>query len=98
MGSGGMIVMDQDTCMVDRGPLFCRFSSRMSPAASAIPAAKVSSRCLTFWTRYLQAGEGREGDVELLEELGSMVQKFSLVRAGHLGTQPGADHHSLLQT
>jgi NADH:ubiquinone oxidoreductase subunit F (NADH-binding)/Pyruvate/2-oxoacid:ferredoxin oxidoreductase delta subunit/(2Fe-2S) ferredoxin len=86
MGSGGMIVMDQDTCMVDVARYFMDFLKEEScgqcnPCREGIKQVHdiLSNIC---------AGNGKEGDIELLEELGSMIQKFSLCGLGTSAPNP----------
>ena len=55
------------------------------------PCREGIKQMLNILTR-ICSGEGKEGDIELLEEIGSMVQKFFSVRLGHGSPQPGTDH------
>ncbi|MGD8337168.1 MAG: NADH-quinone oxidoreductase subunit NuoF [Desulfobacterales bacterium] len=86
MGSGGMIVMDQDTCMVDVARYFVDFLKDES-CGQCNPCREGLKQMLDILSR-ICAGEGREGDVELLEELGSMIQKFSLCGLGTSASNP----------
>ncbi len=86
MGSGGMIVMDQDTCMVDVARYFLEFLKEES-CGQCNPCREGIKRMLEILTDICQ-GKGKEGDVELLEELGSMVQKFSLCGLGTSAPNP----------
>ena len=86
MGSGGMIVMDNDTCMVDVARYFLDFLKEES-CGQCNPCREGIKQMLAILTR-ICAGEGREGDIELLEELGSMVQKFSLCGLGTAAPNP----------
>ncbi len=86
MGSGGMIVMDQDTCMVDLARYFVDFLKDES-CGQCNPCREGLKQMLEILTRICD-GEGREGDIELLEELGSMVQKFSLCGLGTSAPNP----------
>ncbi len=80
MGSGGMIVMDQDTCMVDIARYFVDFLKEES-CGQCNPCREGLKQMLTILNRICE-GHGREGDIELLEELGSFLQKFSLCGLG----------------
>ncbi len=80
MGSGGMIVMDQDTCMVDIARYFVDFLKEES-CGQCNPCREGLKQMLTILNRICE-GHGREGDLELLEELGSFSQKFSLCGLG----------------
>ncbi len=86
MGSGGMIVMDQDTCMVDVARYFVDFLKDES-CGQCNPCREGLKQMLDILTRICN-GEGREGDIELLEELGSMIQKFSLCGLGTSAPNP----------
>ncbi|WP_028316829.1 NADH-ubiquinone oxidoreductase-F iron-sulfur binding region domain-containing protein [Desulfatibacillum aliphaticivorans] len=86
MGSGGMIVMDQDTCMVDVARYFLDFLKEES-CGQCNPCREGIKQMLDVLTR-ICAGEGKEGDIELLEELGAMVQKFSLCGLGTSSPNP----------
>ncbi len=86
MGSGGMIVMDQDTCMVDVARYFLDFLNEES-CGQCNPCREGIKQMLNILTQ-ICAGEGKEGDIELLEELGDMVQKFSLCGLGTSAPNP----------
>jgi NADH-quinone oxidoreductase subunit F len=86
MGSGGMIVMDQDTCMVDVARYFIDFLQEES-CGQCNPCREGIKRMLEVLND-ICAGDGREGDVELLEELGAMIQKFSLCGLGTSAANP----------
>jgi NADH:ubiquinone oxidoreductase subunit F (NADH-binding)/ferredoxin len=86
MGSGGMIVMDQDTCMVDLARYFLDFLNRES-CGQCTPCREGIKQMLDVLTGICE-GRGKEGDIELLEELGSMIQKFSLCGLGTSAPNP----------
>jgi len=86
MGSGGMIVMDQDTCMVDISRYFVEFLKDES-CGQCNPCREGLKQMLDILTRICE-GNGREGDIELLEELGDMIQKFSLCGLGTTAPNP----------
>jgi NADH-quinone oxidoreductase subunit F len=86
MGSGGMIVMDQDTCMVDVARYFVDFLKDES-CGQCNPCREGLKQMLEILTRICN-GEGKEGDIELLEELGMMLQKFSLCGLGTSAPNP----------
>ena len=86
MGSGGMIVMDQDTCMVDVARYFVDFLKDES-CGQCNPCREGLKNMLDILTDICQ-GRGREGDIELLEELGMMMQKFSLCGLGTSAPNP----------
>ncbi len=86
MGSGGMIVMDQDTCMVDVARYFVDFLKEES-CGQCNPCREGLKQMLDILSRICN-GEGREGDIELLEELGVMMQRFSLCGLGTSAANP----------
>jgi NADH:ubiquinone oxidoreductase subunit F (NADH-binding)/Pyruvate/2-oxoacid:ferredoxin oxidoreductase delta subunit/(2Fe-2S) ferredoxin len=86
MGSGGMIVMDQDTCMVDLARYFLDFLKEES-CGQCTPCREGIKQMLDILTDICQ-GNGKEGDIELLEELGDMIQKFSLCGLGTSAPNP----------
>jgi NADH-quinone oxidoreductase subunit F len=86
MGSGGMIVMDQDTCMVDVARYFMDFLEEES-CGQCNPCREGIKQVLDILTDICE-GNGKEGDIELLEELGSMIQKFSLCGLGTSAPNP----------
>ena len=86
MGSGGMIVMDQDTCMVDVARYFLDFLKEES-CGQCNPCREGIKQMLDILTD-ICAGKGKAGDIELLEELGAMVQRFSLCGLGTAAPNP----------
>jgi Pyruvate/2-oxoacid:ferredoxin oxidoreductase delta subunit len=86
MGSGGMIVMDQDTCMVDIARYFVDFLNEES-CGQCNPCREGIKQMLEILTDICE-GRGKEGDIELLEELGTMVQRFSLCGLGTSAPNP----------
>ncbi|MDY6972486.1 MAG: NADH-ubiquinone oxidoreductase-F iron-sulfur binding region domain-containing protein [Thermodesulfobacteriota bacterium] len=86
MGSGGMIVMDQDTCMVDVARYFLDFLKEES-CGQCNPCREGIKQMLEILTEICQ-GHGKDGDIELLEELGAMIQRFSLCGLGTSAPNP----------
>jgi ferredoxin len=86
MGSGGMIVMDQDTCMVDIARYFLDFLKGES-CGQCNPCREGIHHMLGILNKICQ-GEGREGDIELLEELSTVVQRASLCGLGTTAPNP----------
>jgi NADH:ubiquinone oxidoreductase subunit F (NADH-binding)/NAD-dependent dihydropyrimidine dehydrogenase PreA subunit len=84
MGSGGMIVMDEDTCMVDVAKYFLNFLKEES-CGKCVPCREGIRAMLEILTRITE-GEGEEGDIELLQELSEVVAETSLCALG--GTAP----------
>ncbi|MFH1242709.1 MAG: NADH-ubiquinone oxidoreductase-F iron-sulfur binding region domain-containing protein [Pseudomonadota bacterium] len=86
MGSGGMIVMDQDTCMVDVARYFLDFLKEES-CGQCNPCREGIKQMLEILDGICQ-GHGKEGDIELLQELGDMIQKASLCGLGTTAPNP----------
>ena len=86
MGSGGMIVMDQDTCMVDVARYFLDFLKEES-CGQCNPCREGIKQMLEILTD-ICSGQGKEGDIELLEELSDMIKKFSLCGLGTSAPNP----------
>ena len=86
MGSGGMIVMDQDTCMVDVARYFVDFLKDES-CGQCNPCREGLKQMLDILTNICE-GNGKEGDIEFLEEIGAMMQKFSLCGLGTSAPNP----------
>jgi NADH:ubiquinone oxidoreductase subunit F (NADH-binding) len=86
MGSGGMIVMDEATCMVDVARYFLDFLQEESCGQCA-PCREGIKRMLEILNDICE-GNGRQGDIELLEELGGMIQKFALCGLGTSAPNP----------
>jgi NADH-quinone oxidoreductase subunit F len=84
MGSGGMIVMDEDTCMVDVAKYFLKFLSGES-CGKCSPCREGIRQMLKILTN-ISEGKGREGDIELLGELCEATRDASLCALG--GTAP----------
>jgi len=80
MGSGGMIVMDENTCMVDIAKYFIQFTNDES-CGKCTTCRDGSEALLEVLTRITE-GEGREGDIELLEELSLAIQDASMCGLG----------------
>ncbi len=86
MGSGGMVVMDQNTCMVDVARFFLSFTQSES-CGKCVPCRIGTKRMLEILTR-ITKGEGREGDIELLQEMGQSVKDASLCGLGQTAANP----------
>jgi NADH-quinone oxidoreductase subunit F len=86
MGSGGMIVMDESTCMVDFAKYFMEFLKAES-CGKCTPCREGISQILHILTR-ISRGEGKEGDIELLETLASLLEKTALCALGKTAAYP----------
>jgi NADH-quinone oxidoreductase subunit F len=86
MGSGGMIVMDEDTCMVDVAKFFVQFTNDES--CGKCSACREGSGALLEVLTRISDGEGREGDLEFLEELGQAIKDASMCGLGQTLPNP----------
>ena len=86
MGSGGMIVMDQDNCMVDVARYFLEFLQEES-CGQCVPCREGVTRLLQVLTD-ICAGEGKDGDIELLEDIADTLHKLSLCALGGTAANP----------
>jgi len=86
MGSGGMIVMDEATCMVNVAKYFLSFTINES-CGKCTPCREGTRHMLDILTR-ITDGQGMVGDIELLEELGNMVKETSLCALGKSAPNP----------
>ena len=86
MGSGGMIVMDEDTCMVDIARYFLNFLAGES-CGKCIPCREGIYQMLKILNRICE-GKGEEGDIELLEEISDVVRDASLCALGQTAPNP----------
>jgi NADH-quinone oxidoreductase subunit F len=86
MGSGGMIVMDEDICMVDVARYFLDFLSDES-CGKCVPCREGIRQMLKILTN-ISKGEGKEGDIELLEELSQVTRDASLCALGRTAANP----------
>jgi len=86
MGSGGMVVMDDNTCMVDIARFFLEFVQDES-CGKCVPCRIGTKRMLEILTRITQ-GEGEKEDIERLEELAKMVKDASLCGLGQTAPNP----------
>jgi NADH:ubiquinone oxidoreductase subunit F (NADH-binding)/Pyruvate/2-oxoacid:ferredoxin oxidoreductase delta subunit len=86
MGSGGMIVMDEDTCVVDVAKFFIQFTNDES-CGKCVSCREGSDALLEVLTR-ISDGNGREGDIEFLEELGQTVKDASMCGLGQTLPNP----------
>jgi NADH:ubiquinone oxidoreductase subunit F (NADH-binding)/(2Fe-2S) ferredoxin/Pyruvate/2-oxoacid:ferredoxin oxidoreductase delta subunit len=86
MGSGGMIVMDETTCMVEVARYFLSFTQEES-CGKCVPCRIGTKRMLETLTRICE-GEGREEDIELLEELAYSIKDSALCALGQTAPNP----------
>jgi NADH-quinone oxidoreductase subunit F len=86
MGSGGMLVMDESTCMVDLAKFFLNFTQDES-CGKCVPCRIGTKRMLEILQR-ITAGEGKDGDIELLENLAASIKRASLCGLGQTAPNP----------
>jgi NADH:ubiquinone oxidoreductase subunit F (NADH-binding)/(2Fe-2S) ferredoxin/Pyruvate/2-oxoacid:ferredoxin oxidoreductase delta subunit len=86
MGSGGLVVMDEDTCMVDVAKFFLEFTQRES-CGKCVPCREGTKQMLLLLEK-ITAGEGTMEDLVTLEELAHMVKDMSLCGLGQTAPNP----------
>lgn len=86
MGSGGMVVVDDRTCMVDFARFFLSFTQRES--CGKCPPCRIGTYEMLQILDRIVAGKGAEGDIERLEAIGRMVKKTSLCGLGQSAPNP----------
>ena len=86
MGSGGMVVMDETTCMVGMAKFFLDFTAKES-CGKCVPCRIGTKRLSEILDRIVN-GEGREGDIELLEELCVAIKDGALCGLGQTAPNP----------
>jgi NADH:ubiquinone oxidoreductase subunit F (NADH-binding)/(2Fe-2S) ferredoxin/NAD-dependent dihydropyrimidine dehydrogenase PreA subunit len=86
MGSGGMIVMDEDDCMVDIAKFFLSFSQSES-CGKCTPCREGTTRMLEIFER-ITTGQGREDDLAKVERLANLIKRSSLCGLGRACPNP----------
>ena len=86
MGSGGMIVIDESSCMVDMARFFLEFTQGES-CGKCTPCREGTKRMLEILTR-ITTGKGVEGDIEKLERLGDTIKRTALCGLGQASPNP----------
>lgn len=86
IGSGGMVVLDETSCMVNTAKFFLEFTQAES-CGKCTPCRIGTKRMLEILER-ITAGKGKEGDIELLEELGHYIRAASLCGLGMTAPNP----------
>ena len=86
MGSGGMVVMDEDNCMVDIAKFFLSFTQAES--CGKCPPCRVGTYQMLQILEKITSGRGEAGDIERLERLGIMVKRGSLCGLGQSAPNP----------
>lgn len=86
IGSGGLVVMDDKTCMVEVARFFMNFTQNES-CGKCVPCREGTKRMLEILDRIVD-GQGRDGDIEMLEELGATVTAVALCGLGKTAAGP----------
>ncbi|MGL4209612.1 MAG: NADH-ubiquinone oxidoreductase-F iron-sulfur binding region domain-containing protein [Candidatus Adiutrix sp.] len=86
MGSGGLVVVDEDTCMVDLARFFLSFT-RAESCGKCTPCREGTTRMLEILDNITQ-GKGKAGDIELLEELARNIKLSALCGLGQTCPNP----------
>ena len=86
MGSGGMVVMDEDTCMVNMARFFLDFTTKES-CGKCVHCRIGTKRMFEILTRITE-GKGKDGDIELLHELCEAVRNGALCGLGQTAPNP----------
>ena len=86
IGSGGLVVMDEDTCMVEVARFFMDFTQNES-CGKCVPCREGTKRMLEILEKIV-AGKGTEEDIDLLEEIANTVSKTALCGLGKSAANP----------
>ena len=86
VGSGGMIVMDENTCMVDMARYFLDFTRKES--CGKCNYCRIGTKRMLEILERITEGNGREGDIELLEELALKVREGAMCGLGQTAPNP----------
>lgn len=86
IGSGGLVVMDDKTCMVEVARFFMNFTQNES-CGKCVPCREGTKRMLEILQRIVD-GNGRDGDIELLEELADTISNTALCGLGKTAPSP----------
>ena len=86
IGSGGLVVMDDKTCMVEVARFFMNFTQNES-CGKCVPCREGTKRMLEILERIV-AGQGKDGDIDLLLELAETISATALCGLGKTAAQP----------
>ena len=86
VGSGGMIVMDEDTCMVDMARFFLDFTKKES--CGKCNYCRIGTKRMLEILERITKGEGKDGDIELLEELAEKIKGGAMCGLGQTAPNP----------
>jgi len=86
MGSGGMVAMDEDNCMVDVAKYFLSFCQ--SESCGKCPPCRVGTYQMLQILERITSGKGEAGDIERLEEIGNLIKEGALCGLGNSAPNP----------
>lgn len=86
VGSGGMIVMDENTCMVDMARFFLDFTKKES--CGKCNYCRIGTKRMLEILERITKGEGKDGDIELLEELAGKIKDGAMCGLGQTAPNP----------
>jgi NADP-reducing hydrogenase subunit HndC len=86
MGSGGLIVMDEDNCMVDVARFFLDFT--VDESCGKCPPCRIGTKRMLEILERIVNGQGEEGDIEKLEKLGENIKNAALCGLGKTAPNP----------
>jgi NADH-quinone oxidoreductase subunit F len=86
MGSGGLIVLDEETCMVDLAKFFLNFTQNESCGKCTF--CRIGTKRMLEILERITMGNGKEGDIQLLEELANKIKSNSLCGLGQSAPNP----------
>ncbi|MBE0597679.1 MAG: NADH-quinone oxidoreductase subunit NuoF [Desulfuromonadales bacterium] len=86
MGSGGLVVMDETTCMVDIARFFLNFT-RVESCGKCIPC-RIGLKIMLEILERITSGQGKEGDIEMLQDMAIDIKKSSLCGLGQTAPNP----------
>ncbi|HCG34708.1 MAG TPA: NADH-quinone oxidoreductase subunit F, partial [Clostridiales bacterium] len=86
MGSGGLIVMDEDNCMVDIAKFFLEFT--VDESCGKCPPCRIGTRRMLEILEKITSGKGEDGDIEKLEDLAKNIKTTALCGLGQTAPNP----------
>ncbi len=86
MGSGGLIVLDETTCMVDLAKFFLNFTQNESCGKCTF--CRIGTKRMLEVLEHITSGEGKDGDIELLEDLAEKIKSSTLCGLGQTAPNP----------
>ena len=96
MGSGGLVVMDEETCMVDVAKFFLNFTQSES-CGKCTPCREGTKRMLEMLEK-ITDGKGEDGDIEKLEKLASSIKAGALCASARRPRTPSSPRCATSET